>query len=295
MDYTLRKRAFFTFTLFFLIITVGQPLFAFGDRYRTEGMAIDAENCGKGCGALLSKNAHFIYNPAANVFQKRFIITGIYNFKESGGIIISDSKSSKYGGGISYIRYDDLNILKTNFTIPMGKNFAFGTNVNYFNGDMYDIQRKNINASSFDFGIVAQLFDMVYLGFAALNAFSITKTWVPVKLSTQVEIALFKRMLNINTSFVFHVQAEKERIHERRGDLRYVDFSTGIEFNWKILQISAGFHNSSYETDFTWESLTKTYGLSIYKIGKGGVSTVVYWQRKNVGFTIDVSFEPNTQ
>jgi len=258
-------------------------------------MATDARNCGKGCGAILSKHAHFIYNPAVIIFQKRFIITGIYNYKDSGGVLISDSKSSPYGGGIAYIRYNDLNIIKTNFAIPLGKNFAFGTNVNYFNGDMYEIQKKGINTSSFDFGLAGQLFDMLYIGFGALNAFSITKTWVPVKLSTQVEVVLFKHMLAINAAFIFHVQPEKEKIHNRRSEMRYVDFATGVEFRWKILMLSMGFHNSSFETDFTWKSLTKTYGLSIYLMEKGGISTTFYWQRDHYGFTIDLSFEPSPQ
>ncbi|MCK5807639.1 hypothetical protein KAH37_01500 [bacterium] len=295
MDNRLRRRAFFAYTLFFLIISLSTPLLAFGDRYRTEGMAIDARNCGKGCGSMLSKHAHFIYNPAVIMFQKRFIITGLYNFKESGGILISDSKSSRYGGGLAYTRYDDINIIKTNFSMPMGKNFSFGTNINYFNGDMYEIQRKDINTSSFDFGVAAQLFDMLYIGFAALNAFSITKTWVPVKLSTQVEITFFKQMLSLNTAFIFHVQPEKEKIHERRSDLRYVDFAAGAEFKWKIIIVSMGFHNSSFEKDFTWESLTKTYGFSLYMMGKGGLSSTFYWQRDNYGFTIDLSFEPSPQ
>ncbi len=292
MGHSVQRRAVLAYSLFLLILLLSPSLRAFGERYRTEGMAIDARNAGKGCGALLSKHAHFIYNPAAIIFQKRFIITGIYNYKKSGGVLISDSKTSRYGGGIAYLRYDNLNILKSNFTIPLGQNFAIGTGMNYYHGDIYAIQKKDVNAYSFDFGIAGQLFDMVYFGFAALNAFSVTKAWVPVTLSTQVEVTLFKHMLALNTAFIFHVQPEKEKIHNRRSDMRYVDFAAGAEFRWKFLIISTGFHNSSFEKDFTWNSLTKTYGLSFYWVERGGISSTFYWQRNHYGFTIDVSFEP---
>ena len=73
-----------------------------GNRSRELRHAIDTQNCGKGCGALLSHNAQFVMNPAALMINKMFSVTALYQFVEAMSVSVSDSKTTTVGGGIMY-------------------------------------------------------------------------------------------------------------------------------------------------------------------------------------------------
>ena len=267
---------------------------SWGNRSRELRHAIDTQNCGKGCGALLSHNAHFVMNPAAMMINKMFSVTALYQFVEAMSVSVSDSKTTVVGGGIMYSYNYGLHHIKTNFGFPIWPGFIYGgINLNNYIGKFAPTQNKDTNSHSFDVGIVAQITPFVNLGFAALDVWTFYGRDIPRKLSWNFETNI-RDMFFINTGWQYHLQQGKEKFTNKRTTLKGFDFYTGLEFRYSMFRAGLGFNNISSSKKLTWYTTTKTFSLAFYKPGAGGIyGNFIYLESNYITFSINVVWEPS--
>ena len=267
---------------------------SWGNRSRELRHAIDTQNCGKGCGALLSHNAHFVMNPAAMMINKMFSVTALYQFVEAMSVSVSDSKTTVVGGGIMYSYNYGLHHIKTNFGFPIWPGFIYGgINLNNYIGKFAPTQNKDTNSHSFDVGIVAQITPFVNLGFAALDVWTFYGRDIPRKLSWNFETNI-RDMFFINTGWQYHLQQGKEKFTNKRTTLKGFDFYTGLEFRYSMFRAGLGFNNISSSKKLTWYTTTKTFSLAFYKPGAGGIyGNFMYNASNYITFSINVVWEPS--
>ena len=306
MEFISRRKIFFIVALF-LTLT---PLFAedsvymedplapisdtsWGNRSRELRHAIDTQNCGKGCGALLSHNAHFVMNPAALMINKMFSVAALYQFVKAMSVSVSDSKTTVVGGGIMYSYNYGLHHIKTNFGFPIWPDYIYaGINLNNYIGKFAPTQNKDTNSHSFDVGIVAQITPFVNLGFAALDVWTFYGRDIPRKLSWNFETNI-KDMFFINTGWQYHLQQGKEKFKNKRTTLKGFDFYTGFEFRYSMFRAGLGFNNLSFNKKLTWSTTTKTFSLAFYKPDAGGIyANFMYNESNYITFSINLVWEP---
>ena len=265
-----------------------------GNRSRELRHAIDTQNCGKGCGALLSHNAHFVMNPAALMINKMFSVTALYQFVEAMSVSVSDSQTSVVGGGIMYSYNYGLHHIKTNFGFPIWPGFIYGgINLNNYIGKFAPTQNKDTNSHSFDVGIAAQITPFVNLGFAALDVWTFYGRDIPRKLSWNFETNI-RDMFFINTGWQYHLQQGKEKFTNKRSTMKGFDFYTGVEFRYALFRAGLGFNNVSFNKKLTWSTTTKTISLAVYKPGAGGIyGNFMYNESNYITFSINVVWEPS--
>jgi hypothetical protein len=265
-----------------------------GNRSRELRHAIDTQNCGKGCGALLSHNAHFVMNPAALMINKMFSVTALYQFVEAMSVSVSDSQTSVVGGGIMYSYNYGLHHIKTNFGFPIWPGFIYGgINLNNYIGKFAPTQNKDTNSHSFDVGIAAQITPFVNLGFAALDVWTFYGRDIPRKLSWNFETNI-RDMFFINTGWQYHLQQGKEKFTNKRSTMKGFDFYTGVEFRYALFRAGLGFNNVSFNKKLTWYTTTKTISLAVYKPGAGGIyGNFMYNESNYITFSINVVWEPS--
>ena len=265
-----------------------------GNRSRELRHAIDTQNCGKGCGALLSHNAHFVMNPAALMLNNMFSVTALYQFVEAMSVSVSDSKTSVIGGGIMYSYNYGLHHIKTNFGFPIWPQYIYGgINLNNYIGKFAPTQNKDTNSHSFDVGIAARITKFVNLGFAALDVWTFYGRDIPRKLSWNAEINIFD-MFFINNGWQYHLQQGKEKFTNKRTTLKGFDFYTGFEFRYSMFRAGLGFNNISFSKELTWNTTTKTISLAFYKPGAGGIyGNFMYNESNYITFSINVVWEPS--
>lgn len=269
---------------------------SFGNRSRELRHAIDTQNCGKGCGALLSHNAHFVMNPAAIMLNNMFSVTALYQFVKAMSVSVSDSKTTVVGGGIMYSYDYGLHHIKTNFGFPIWPGHIFGgINLNNYIGDFAVTQNRDTNSHSFDIGIVAQITPFVNLGFAALDVWTFYGRDIPRKLSWNFETNI-RDMFFINTGWQYHLQQGKEKFKNKRTTLKGFDFYTGFEFRYSMFRAGFGFNNISFSKKLTWYTTTKTISLAFYKPGAGGIyGNFMYNESKYITFSINLVWEPTIE
>jgi hypothetical protein len=267
---------------------------SWGNRSRELRHAIDTQNCGKGCGALLSHNAHFVMNPAALMINKMFSIAALYQFVEAMSVSVSDSQTSVVGGGIMYSYDYGLHHIKTNFGFPIWPGFIYGgINLNNYIGKFAPTQNKDTNSHSFDIGIAAQITPFVNLGFAALDVWTFYGRDIPRKLSWNFETNI-RDMFFINTGWQYHLQQGKEKFPNKRTKLKGFDFYTGFEFRYALFRAGLGFNNLSFSKKLTWSTTTKTFSLAFYKPGAGGIyGNFMYNESNYITFSINLVWEPS--
>ena len=267
---------------------------SWGNRSRELRQAIDTHNCGKGCGALLSHNAHFVMNPAALMLNKMFSVAALYQFVKAMSVSVSDSKTSSVGGGIMYSYNYGLHHIKTNFGFPIWPGFIYGgLNLNNYIGEFEPTQNKETNSHSFDIGIAAQITHFVNLGFAALDVWTFYGRDIPRKLSWNVEINIFD-MFFINNGWQYHLQQSKEKFPNKRTTLKGFDFYTGFEFRYSWFRTGFGFNNLSFSKKLTWSTTTKTFMLAFYKKDIGGIyGNFMYNESNYITFSINLVWEPS--
>ena len=270
-----------------------------GNRSRELRHAIDTQNCGKGCGALLSHNAHFVMNPAAIMLNNMFSVSALYQFIKAMSVSVSDSQTSVVGGGIMYSYNYGLHHIKTNFGFPIWPKYIFGgINLNNYIGEFEPTQNKDTNSHSFDIGIAARITNFVNLGFAALDVWTFYGRDIPRKLSWNAEINIFD-MFFINNGWQYHLQQSKEYPYKlthikKRSKLKGFDFYTGFEFRYSWFRAGIGFNNISFSKDLTWSTTTKTISLAFYKPGAGGIyGNFMYNESNYITFSINVVWEPS--
>ena len=267
---------------------------SWGNRSRELRHAIDTQNCGKGCGALLSHNAQFVMNPAALMINKMFTVAALYQFVEAMSVSVSDSKTSVIGGGIMYSYNYGLHHIKTNFGFPIYPGYIYGgINLNNYIGKFEPTQNDDTNSHSFDIGIVAQITPFVNLGFAALDVWTFYGRDIPRKLSWNFETNI-RDMFFINTGWQYHLQQGKEKFANKRTTLKGFDFYTGFEFRYALFRAGFGFNNISFSKKLTWDTTTKTFSLAFYKPGAGGIyGNFMYNESNYITFSINVVWEPS--
>ena len=267
---------------------------SWGNRSRELRHAIDTQNCGKGCGALLSHNAHFVMNPAALMLNKMFSVAALYQFVKAMSVSVSDSKTSVVGGGIMYSYNYGLHHIKTNFGFPIWPGIIYGgLNLNNYIGEFEPLQKKDTNSHSFDIGIAAQITHFINLGFAALDVWTFYGRDIPRKLSWNAEINI-KEMFFINNGWQYHLQQGKEKWPNKRKTLKGFDFYTGFEFRYSWFRAGVGFNNLSFNKKLTWSTTTKTFSLAFYKQGAGGIyGNFMYNESNYMTFSINLVWEPS--
>ena len=267
---------------------------SWGNRSRELRHAIDTQNCGKGCGALLSHNAHFVMNPAALMLNKMFSVAALYQFVKAMSVSVSDSKTSVVGGGIMYSYNYGLHHIKTNFGFPIWPGIIYGgLNLNNYIGEFEPLQKKDTNSHSFDIGIAAQITHFINLGFAALDVWTFYGRDIPRKLSWNAEINI-KEMFFINNGWQYHLQQGKEKWPNKRKTLKGFDFYTGFEFRYSWFRAGVGFNNLSFNKKLTWSTTTKTFSLAFYKQGAGGIyGNFMYNESNYITFSINLVWEPS--
>ena len=267
---------------------------SWGNRSRELRHAIDTHNCGKGCGALLSHNAHFVMNPAAIMLNKMFSVAALYQFVEAMSVSVSDSSTSVVAGGIMYSYNYGLHHIKTNFAFPIWPGFIYGgLNLNNYIGDFAPTQNKDTNSHSFDIGITAQITHFANFGFAALDVWTFYGRDIPRKLSWNFETNI-KEMFFINTGWQYHLQQNKELFPDKRTTLKGFDFYTGFEFRYSWFRAALGFNNISFNKKLTWFTTTKTFMVAFYKQGAGGIyGNFMYNESNYITFSINLVWEPS--
>lgn len=267
---------------------------SWGNRSKELRHAIDTQNCGKGCGALLSHNAHFVMNPAAIMLNKMFSVAAVYQYVDAMSVSVSDSKLSIVGGGIMYSYNSRLHHVKTNFSFPIWPEHIFaGINLNNYMGEFEPTQNKDTNSHSFDVGITAKITRFVNVGFAALDVWTFAGRDIPRKLSWNIEIDI-NEMFFINNGWQYHLQPDKELFPDKRKTLKNFDFYTGFEFRYRRFRTGIGFNNISFEKDLTWFTTTKTISLAFYKPGVGGIyGNFMYNEKNYITFSINLVWEPS--
>jgi hypothetical protein len=307
LEFISRRKIFFIIALFLTLTSLfaensvytEDPLApisdtSWGNRSRELRHAIDTQNCGKGCGALLSHNAHFVMNPAALMINKMFSIAALYQFVEAMSVSVSDSQTSVVGGGIMYSYDYGLHHIKTNFGFPIWPGFIYGgINLNNYIGKFAPTQNKDTNSHSFDIGIAAQITPFVNLGFAALDVWTFYGRDIPRKLSWNFETNI-RDMFFINTGWQYHLQQGKEKFPNKRTKLKGFDFYTGFEFRYALFRAGLGFNNLSFSKKLTWSTTTKTFSLAFYKPGAGGIyGNFMYNESNYITFSINLVWEPS--
>ncbi|MGI6395318.1 MAG: hypothetical protein ACOX2F_11435 [bacterium] len=298
-----------SFLFVVLVLTTFSPLFgdyfdkdtdplwshtdtSFGVRSRELSHSIDSQNCGKGCGALLSHNSHFLFNPANNMLQKQFSLSLLYHYLDSASLSVSDSKTSKVAGGVMYSRHAGLNHIKTNFAFPFYKVVFGGINLNNYVGKFAPTQTKKTNSHSFDIGISAIITKYLYLGFAATDVWTFSGKDIPRKINFQAEVNI-NDMFFINNGWQYHLESKKEKFPDKRSVLKNFDFYTGFEFRISWFRAGIGFNNLSFSKDFTWSTTLKTFSLALYKPNAGGVyANAMYNEAEYWSFAINIVWEP---
>ena len=256
MEYLYRRKLFFFVSFIFLSFAVlaqeytEDPLgsvtdTSWGNRSKELAHTIDSHNCGKGCGAILSHNAQFIMNPSLTLMQKLFTVSASYLYLDSASGSVSDSRTSKIGGGVLYARHSGLNMIKTNFAFPIYQWIFGGINLNNYIGDVASIQKKDIKSHSFDLGISAKISDFLYLGFGATDVWTFSGKAIPRKISFQLEFDI-NDMFYFNNAWQYHLESEKEKFPDKRAELKDFDFYTGFEFRYSWFRAGIGFNNLSF-------------------------------------------------
>jgi hypothetical protein len=268
---------------------------SFGYRAKELSHSIDSHNCGKGCGAMLSHNSHFLFNPSNSMLLKQYSMSILYHYLDSMSVSVSDSKTSKVSGGVIYSRHSGLNHIKTNFGFPIYKIVFGGINVNNYIGKFVPTQSRSINSHSFDLGISAIITKFLYVGFAATDVWTFYGKAIPRKLNWQFELN-FNNMFFINNGWQYHLEPELEKFPDKRTDLENFDFYTGFEFRYSWFRAAIGFSNLSFNRDFTWDTTLKTFSLAFYKPGAGGIyGNFMYNEDEYMTFTINIVWEPPVQ
>lgn len=267
---------------------------SFGYRSKELSHSMDSQNCGKGCGAILSHNSQFIMNPALAMTQKQFTMSMVYNYLDSFSFSVSDSKTSVVAGGIIYNRNSGLNQIKTNLSFPFYKFIFGGINVNDYIGRFVPAQKKNINSHSFDLGISAMITKFLYVGFAATDVWTFYGKAIPRKINWQFELN-FNDMFFVNNGWQYHLEPDLEKFPDKRSDLKNFDFYTGFEFRISWFRAGIGLNNVSFNKDFTWESTMKTMSLAFYKPSGGGLYGNFMYNKEYMTFSINVVWEPPVQ
>ena len=267
---------------------------SWGNRSRELRHAIDTQNCGKGCGALLSHNAHFVMNPAAIMLNNMFSVTALYQFVEAMSVSVSDSSTTAVGGGIMYSYDYGLHHIKTNFAFPIWPGYIYGgLNLNNYIGKFEPTQNEDTNSHSFDLGITAKITHFVNLGFAALDVWTFYGRDIPRKLSWNAEINIFD-MFFINNGWQYHLQQGREKFLNKRTTLKGFDFYSGFEFRYSWFRAGVGFNNISFSKKLTWSTTTKTFSLAFYKQGAGGIyGNFMYNESNYITFSINLVWEPS--
>ncbi|MBP5435805.1 hypothetical protein J6Z39_08305 [bacterium] len=267
---------------------------SWGNRSRELRHAIDVQNCGKGCGALLSYNSGFVMNPAATMLEKLFSISAIYQYLDAMSVSVNDSKTTVVGGGILYSYNAGLHHIKTNFAFPIWPGFIYGgINMNNYIGDFAPRQIRNFNSHSFDIGITGNILGFVYLGFAALDVWTFAGKDVPRKLSWNVEVNI-KNMIYINNGWQYHLQQKNEAYPNPRTTMKGFDFYTGIEFRHAWFRTGLGFNNIAFVKEMSWFTTTKTIFVGFYKQMLGAVyANFMYNEKKYYTFSINLIWEPS--
>lgn len=266
---------------------------SWGNRSKELRHAIDTQNCGKGCGALLSHNAHFVMNPAATMLNRMFSVSAVYQFVDAMSVSVSDSVTSVVGGGVMYSYNSGLHYVKSNLGFPIYPGYVYGgINLNNYIGEFEPTQNKDINSHSFDVGIVAQITSYVSLGFAALDVWTFSGKDIPRKLSWNAEVNI-NSMFFINNGWQYHLQQGKEKFKYKRTTLKGFDFYTGFEFRYALFRAGIGFNNISFSKELTWNTTTKTISLAFYKPSEGGIyANFMYNESNYMIFSINFVWEP---
>lgn len=268
---------------------------SFGYRAKELSHSIDSQNCGKGCGALLSHNSQYLFNPANSMLQQQFTFSLLYHYLDSMSVSVSDSKTSKVAGGIMYSRHSGLNHIKTNFGFPIYKIVFAGMNLNNYIGKFTPTQSKSLNSHSFDLGISAVITKFLYVGFAATDVWTFSGKDIPRKLNWQFELN-FNNMFFINNGWQYHLEPEKEKFQNKRKELENFDFYTGFEFRLSWFRAGIGFNNLSFNKEFTWDTTLKTFMIAFYKPNAGGIyGNFMYNEDEYMTFTINIVWEPPVQ
>jgi hypothetical protein len=297
------KRKYFFFIFVFLICSAieGQiyeddPLnpvadHSFGNRSMETSHSIDSQNCGKGCGAILSHNAQYIMNPSVALMQQTFSFSALYHFMTSGSISVSDSKTSKVAGGVAYVHHEGLNLIKSNFAFPFHERIFFGMNFSSYLGDYAPIQRKGGQSYSFDVGISAIISSFMFVGFAATDVLTVKGNSIPRKLNFQMEFKISDYIF-INNAWQYHLESSKEKFPDKRKELKNFDFYAGAEFRYNWFRAGMGFNNLSYNRDFSWDTTLKTFSLAFYQPMAGGIYGSFMYNRDYITFTVNIVWEP---
>ncbi len=297
------QRKYFFFIAFFLTFSVleGQvyeydPLdpvtdTSFGYRSMEPSHSIDTHNCGKGCGAILSHNSQYIMNPSLTLMERAFTFSILYHYINSFSISLSDSKTSKVGGGVIYARQNKLNLIKANFAFPLHNRLFLGINFSSYIGNYPPIQRKSIRSHTFDVGISAILTNFLLVGFAATDVVTIKGASIPRKLNLQLELKILNYFF-INNAWQYHLEPDKEKFPEQRSELKNFDFYTGFEFRYNWFRAAMGLNNLSYNRDFSWSTTLKTFGIGLYQVNGGGIYGNFMYNKDYISFSINLVWEP---
>jgi len=233
------------------------------ERGDIEILSIDARNASKGGGAVLSTFSQFVDNPSFSAIEKKFSVGSTYYFMESFSLAASDNKTTNFAGGLMYDRHNRLDTIKTNTAFKIGDWFFAGFNLKFLSGQFYPLQRK-IQAFTADIGLGVQIKDIVYIG-ASFNDFIPLGDNLPMRVTGQLEVDLYKRMFLFNFAGAYHIDNREEEIPNRRPFVAYADFSTGLEFRYSWFSAQIGVNTSSFSRDFTFDDLLKTAGVGFYK------------------------------
>jgi len=302
LEYIYRRKLFFFIFIVFLSASIlaqeysEDPLepvtdTSWGNRSKELSHSIDSQNCGKGCGAILSHNSQFIMNPSLTLLQKNFTVSASYHYLDSASSSVSDSSTSKVGGGFLYARHSGLNMIKTNFAFPIYKWIFGGINLNHYIGAYSPIQKKSIKSHSFDVGISAVISDFLYIGFGATDVWTFSGKAIPRKISLQLEFDIAD-MFYFNNAWQYHLEQDKEKFPDMRNTLKGFDFYTGFEFRYSWFRAGIGFNNLSYTKDFTWGTTLKTFSLAFYQSGGGGIYGNFMYNDNYMTFSINLVYEP---
>lgn len=233
------------------------------ERGDIEFTSIDARNAAKGGGAVLSDFAQFGDNPSFSAIEHKFNVGSTYYFMESFSFAASDNKTAGFAGGLLYDRHNRLDTIKTNTAFQFGDWFYAGFNLKFLSGRFYPLQRK-VQAFTADIGLGVKIADIVFIG-ASLNDFVPLGDNLPMRVTGQFEVDIYKRMILFNFAGGYHIDHKEEPLPNRRPFVAYADFSTGLEFRYSWFSAQVGVNTSSFSRDFTFDDLLKTVGIGFYK------------------------------
>ncbi|MFO7736486.1 MAG: hypothetical protein R6W70_09810 [bacterium] len=287
------KSPFFCFLISILILYPCFSIFAETNESEDfpEYFPYSTQVAGSGGGGMLPTGSEYMLNPSLVMLRRSFTVSGAYFFKKSGSVTISDSKTSKVGGGMAYSGHDGLNSVKMNFAFPLFSFLFGGISYNHYTGNRHDIQKKVNYCQVVDFGISASLGGYVLLGFAVSDLLSFTGPYLPAKLNFQAEIPIVRDMLSFNTAFVFHPEYKKEFGDNRRDFMNFTDAMAGLEFRYKIISISTGLYNSSYNPKFNFATTLKTFSMGFFGENVGGIYGGYYFRKGFHSFSINIVWD----